>query len=162
MVWRGSADYKDRLFGALVYLFAVYDAVVLGGALPAYIPAVAPLFNLLNLLLLPISFVYGIFNAILPLGLGSLVVFFILWLAVVQNAKISYFIRFNTLQSILIGILIALVQIILQTLSGLDLIGGAGFFVAIAACFYCIGQCILGRYPEIPSISEAVYSQLPR
>jgi hypothetical protein len=158
MVWRGSTDYKDRLFGALVYLFAVYDAVALGSALQGYIPALAPLFNWLNLLLLPISLVYGAF----PLGLGSLIVFFILYLAVVRNEKITYFIRFNALQSILIGFLIVLVQIILQTLSGLSLIGGAGFFVAIAACFYCIGQCILGRYPEIPSISEVVYTQLPR
>jgi hypothetical protein len=162
MVWRGSADYKDRLFGALVYLFAVWDAMMLGAALPAQIPALIPIFNLLNLLLLPISFVYSLFNAILRLGLGSLVVFFILYLAVVRNEKITYFIRFNTLQSILIGILIALVAIILQTLNGLGLVGSAGFFIAIAACFYCIVQCILGRYPEIPSISEVVYTQMPR
>jgi hypothetical protein len=162
MVWRGSADYKDRLFGAAVYLFTVYDAMALGATLPVQIPALAPLFELLNLLLLPISFVYGIFNTIIPLGLGSLVVFFILWLAVVSNEKIAYFIRFNTLQSILIGFLVVLVQIILQALSGLSIIGSVGFIVAIAVCFYCIVQSILGRYPEIPSISEVVYTQLPK
>ncbi|BAZ46697.1 hypothetical protein NIES4102_37370 [Chondrocystis sp. NIES-4102] len=161
MVWRGSTDYKDRFFGAAVYLFALYDALGLGVALPAQIPALIPLFNLLQLLLLPNSLIYGLFSGF-PLGLGGLIIFFTLYLAVVQNHKIAYFIRFNTLQSILIGILIALVQIVLQTLSGLSLIGSVLFFVAIGACFYCIVQSILGRYPEIPSISQVVYTQLPR
>ena len=85
----GSADVKDRFFGAAVYLFAIYDALALGTGLMLQVPALAPIFNFLQLLLLPISLLYGVFDAIIPLGLGSLVVFFVLFLAVVQNEKIS-------------------------------------------------------------------------
>ncbi|MDJ0568431.1 MAG: hypothetical protein QNJ53_05235 [Pleurocapsa sp. MO_192.B19] len=162
MVWRGSADYKDRFFGAVVYLFAIYDAMALGTSLLVQIPALSPLFQLLQVLLTPIQIIYGIFNTAIPLGFGSLVVFFILFLAVVRNEKIAYFIRFNTLQSILIGIAISLIQIVFGALGGLALIGGAVFLVTTAVCFYCIVQCILGSYPEIPSISDIVYTQLPR
>ena len=165
MVWRGSTDYKDRFFGAIVYLFALYDAIGLGVDLLA-IPALFPLFNLLRIILLPVEIIYGIFNTAIPLGFGSLVVFFILFLAVVRNEKIAYFIRFNTMQSILIGIAVSLIQIILQVLGGLSLIGSvigsAVFMVATVACFYCMVQCILGRYPELPSISDVVYTQMPR
>lgn len=162
MVWRGSADYKDRFFGAVVYLFAIYDAMALGTSLLVQIPALSPLFQLLQVLLTPIQIIYGIFNTAIPLGFGSLVVFFILFLAVVRNEKIAYFIRFNTLQSILIGIAISLIQIVFGALGGLALIGGAVFLVTTAICLYCMVQCILGSYPEIPSISDIVYTQLPR
>ncbi|MBE9047445.1 hypothetical protein IQ255_24100 [Pleurocapsales cyanobacterium LEGE 10410] len=162
MAWRGSTDVKDRFFGAAVYLFAIYDAMALGAGLLAQIPALLPLFELLQVLLIPISLIYGIFNTAIPFGFGSLVVFFILFLAVVRNERIAYFIRFNTFQSILFGIALSLIQIIFGTLGALVLIGGAVFIVATAACFYCIVQCIMGRYPEIPSISDIVYAQLPR
>lgn len=161
MVWRGSTDFKDRFFGAAVYLLAIYDAMALGVGL-LQIPALQPLFELLQLLLLPVSLIYGVFNTVIPFGFGSLVVFFILFLAVVRNEKIAYFIRFNTLQSILFGIAISLIQIVFGTLGALALIGSAVFVVATAASIFCMVQCILGRYPEIPSISDVVYSQLPR
>jgi uncharacterized membrane protein len=154
----GSVDIKDRFFGAAVYLFAIYDAMNIGMGLIVQIPVLAPIFNFLQLLLLPISLVYGAF----PFGLGSLVVFFILFLAVVQNQKISYFIRFNTLQSILFGIAISLVAIIFRTLGGLDIIGGLVFIIATGLSLFCMAECAVGRYPEVPTVSAAAYSQLPR
>ncbi|MEY2833588.1 MAG: hypothetical protein RLZZ574_2847 [Cyanobacteriota bacterium] len=158
----GSADVKDRFFAAAVYLFAIYDAMALGTGLTVQFPAAAPIFNFLQLLLLPISLVYGIFDKIIPFGFGSLIVFFVLFLAVVQNEKISYFIRFNTLQSLLFSIAIFLFSIVFQTLGGLGLVGGFIFIIATAASLFCMAECAFGRYPEIPTISAAVYSQLPR
>ncbi|MGL5836069.1 MAG: Tic20 family protein [Waterburya sp.] len=158
----GSADVKDRFFGAAVYLFAIYDAMALGTVLMVQIPALAPIFSFLQLILFPIAFLYGIFNAIIPLGLGSLVVFFVLFLAVVQNEKISYFIRFNTLQSILFGIAISLFAIIFDALKALAILGGPVFIIAAGASLFCMAECALGRYPEIPTVSAAAHSQLPR
>ncbi len=162
MAWRGSTDFKDRFFGAVVYLFAVYDVMALGIGLFTQIPALLPLFQLLQILLTPIQIIYGIFNTAIPLGLGSLIVFFILFLAVVRNERIGYFIRFNTMQSILIGIAISLIQIIFGTLGGLGLIGSLVFVVVVGVCFYCIAQCFMGRYPEIPSFSDIVYMYVQR
>jgi uncharacterized membrane protein len=154
----GSADVKDRVFGAAVYLFAIYDAMTLGNGLMVQFPALAPIFRFLQLLLLPIAQLYSI----IPGGFGSLIIFFILFLAVVQNEKISYFIRFNTLQSILISIAIFLVSIVFQTLGGLGLVGGLIFIIATGVSLFCMAECALGRYPEIPTVSAAAYSQLPR
>jgi len=155
---RGNAiDYSDRFFGAIVYLLALSDAVsLLGGLLT--IPALRPLFSVLAILLTPIA----IINRIIPFGFGSLVLFFVLLLAVVQNPKISYFIRFNTMQSILIGIALSLVGIIIQTIPGLGLISSIISILAIGICLYCIVQCILGRRPDIPSFSQFVYNYVPR
>ena len=157
----GSADVKERFFGAAVYLFAIYDAMQLGTSLLVQVPALLPLFQLLGVLVTPISLVYGIFNTAIPI-FGSLLVFFILFLAVVRNERIPYFIRFNTLQSILFGIAISLISIVFGSLGALSLIGSLVFIVATGASIFCMVQCALGRYPEIPSISAAVYSQLPR
>ena len=158
----GAADVKERFFGAAVYLFAIHDALALGSSLVVQIPALAPIFNLLQILVFPVSLIYGVFNSIIPLGFGSLIVFFVLFIAVVRNEKIPYFIRFNTLQSILFGIAISLITIIFQTVGGLGLIGGVVFVIATGASLYCIAECAMGRYPEIPTVSAAAYSQLPR
>jgi uncharacterized membrane protein len=134
----------------------------IGMSLMVQIPALAPIFNFLQLLLLPIALIYGIFATVIPFGLGSLVVFFILFLAVVQNEKISYFIRFNTLQSILFGIAISLVSIVFGTLGGIGIIGGLVFIIATGVSLFCMAECAVGRYPEVPTVSAAAYSQLPR
>jgi uncharacterized membrane protein len=87
---------------------------------------------------------------------------------VVRNDRINHFIRFNTIQTILIGILASLLglamqyliipafgsSLITQTLSNTIFIGGVG------ACIYSMVQSALGKYAEIPTISEAAYSQV--
>ncbi|MCC0179102.1 hypothetical protein I4641_19215 [Waterburya agarophytonicola K14] len=150
------ADNKDRFFGAIVYLLALADVVALGLGLATIIPALSPVFDFLSILLIPVMIIYGI----IPGGFGGIVIFFILILAVVQNQKISYFIRFNTMQSILIGIAISLIQIVFGTLGGLNIIGMVVFLVVMPACIYCMVQCALGKYPEIPSFSKFVYEQV--
>ena len=158
----GTADVKERFFGAAVYLFAIFDAILIGQALPRQIPPLEPLFELLLLLVSPITYLYSVFNSIIPFGFGSFIVFLILFIAVVRNERVPYFIRFNTLQSILFGIAVALISIVFQTLGGLALIGGLVFIVVTGASLYCIAECAMGRYPEIPTVSAAAYSQLPR
>lgn len=155
---RGSSiDYSDRFFGTIVYLLALSDSVFLLGDL-ARITAIRPLLSILFILLTPVT----IINRLIPFGFGSLVLFFVLLLAVVQNPRISYFIRFNTMQSILIGIALSLVGIIIQTIPGLGLIGSAISLFAIGICLFCMVQCILGRRPDIPSFSQFVYNYVPR
>ena len=163
---RGLTDYKDRFFGAIVYLFALKDAVGLGAilllALPSLSPILSPFMNVLNILLIPVNLIYAVIGTAIPGGFGSLVVFFVLIIAVVQNEKISYFIRFNTMQSILIGIALSLILIVSNSLGVLSLIGGLVFLIAAPICLYCIVQCALGNYPEIPNFSRFVYEQVRR
>ena len=159
MAWRGSTDIKDRIFGALVYLIPLYSALPFGRDLFAQFP----ILSLIQIPLVPIAFVY---NAI---PFGSLVVFFVLFLAVVRNDRIAHFIRFNTMQAILVDIALSLLSIlffsiiepgVLPSLISITLFNVI-FTAVLAVCIYSIVQCASGRYPEIPAISEAVYTQVP-
>ena len=45
MTWRGSTDFKDRLFGSLVYIVPLITAIPFGGFFFAQFPSIC--FNLL-------------------------------------------------------------------------------------------------------------------
>jgi uncharacterized membrane protein len=88
-------------------------------------------------------------------------------LAVVRNPRISHFIRFNTMQAILIDILVYLLGLLLGFVArglGANLVVETLFNVvflgAFAACVYSIIQSVIGKYADIPTISEAAYSQV--
>ena len=158
MVWRGSTDIKDRIFAALVYLIPLYSAMPFGGDLFRQFPVL----GLIRIPLLPLGLIYGL------IPFGSLVVFFALFLAVVRNERISHFIRFNTMQAILVDIILSLLgilffKIISGVLPSLILVTllNVIFTAVLAVCVYSIVQSALGRYAEIPGISEAVYTQVP-
>jgi uncharacterized membrane protein (DUF441 family) len=73
------------------------------------------------------------------------------------------------MQTILIGILLSLIALVTRTvlepvIQGgllLETIYNVAFLGGLGACIYCMIQSALGRYAEIPTISQAAYSQLP-
>ena len=167
MTWRSTTETSDKILGSLPYLLPLFDAVIVGGALMKLIsnfPVLAPLGDVLLLLIAPVMFAYSL----VPFGLGSIAVFFALFFLVVRNPNISHFIRFNALQAILIGFIISIGSILLSLVAvpGLGLITDTLYnvllFGGVAAVGYSIFQCLMGRYPEIPTISEAVNIQIGR
>ncbi|MGJ5673622.1 MAG: Tic20 family protein [Nostochopsis sp.] len=159
MTWRGSTTVKDRIFACLPYLLPIVEVFVYGQFFLKQFPPVEVLF----LPLLPLlQIYYGVRYA-------GLIIFFALFIFVVRNEKISHFIRFNTMQAILLDIVIFLFGI-LTDIVGLLPSGGFAiqtlyttiFLGIVAASVYSIIQSLLGRYAEIPAISNAVYMQLPR
>jgi hypothetical protein len=158
MVWRGSTDFKDRIFAALVYLLPLYYVLPFGSSLFAQFP----LLELIKIPLIPVGIIYN------SIPFAGLIIFFVLFLAVVRNERISHFIRFNTMQAILLDIILFLfgflIQILGQALGAgflLETLSNVLFLGTLAACFYGIIQSCLGKYAEIPTISDAVYSQVP-
>ena len=159
MSWRGLPDTKDRIFASLVYLFAIYDVLPFGAFLLREFP---PLQEAIYLLVSPVHFIYSL------VPFGAFIVFLLLFFAVVRNEGISHFIRFNTMQTILMGILLYLLELVafsflfpglgngllVQTLCNTIFLGG------LAACFYSMFQSALGQYGEIPTISDAARSQV--
>ncbi|MBR8831531.1 MAG: hypothetical protein N5P05_003171 [Chroococcopsis gigantea SAG 12.99] len=159
MTWRGSTDLKDRIFGALVYLLPLLSAFPFGKFLYAQFPAVGAV---LALILSPIAFIYGSLGSF-----GSLIIFFVLFFAVVRNSRVPNFIRFNTMQALLIDILLYLLGLVIGLLGQglgtnliLETLFNVVFLGALACCFYSIFQSVLGKYAEIPTISDAAYSQV--
>lgn len=157
MVWRGSTDVKDRIFGALVYILPLIVVFPFSFSLLKLFPQL----SFIYLPLRPLMEVYYGFP------FAGFIIFLLLFMAVVRNDRISHFIRFNTMQSILLDILIVLCSLIINILFaplGAQLltqtISNAIFLGTLVACFYGIIQSALGKYAEIPTISEAAYSQV--
>jgi len=156
MTWRNTTDWKDKIFAALVYLFPFYSALQFGSFLFNQFP-------FLKLLLIPL---YPLI-LINQIPFGGFILFIILYSAVVRNSRISHFIRFNAMQSILIEILLILVQLVTNILLGglggllTETIYNTVFLGASIACIYGMVRSATGKYPEIPLISEAASGQVP-
>jgi len=153
-----TADNKDRFFGALLYLIPLIDGLMFGQFLLQQFP-------ILQIIYLPIAPLVQFYY---QFPFASFIIFIVLFMAVVRNSNISHFIRFNAMQAILIGILLSLfgliVAYVFQPLFGgglvLETLYNFAFLGALACSFFGIFQSIFGRYPEIPTISDAAYSQV--
>jgi hypothetical protein len=159
MTWRGTPTVKDRIFASLPYLLPLIVGLLQFGQFLLQFQVV----QLFFLPLLPVIVLYQKLGS-----LGELIIFFVLFLAVVRNEKIAHFIRFNTMQALLLDILLVLCSLVLQFLLpalGTSLITktllNIIFLGTVAACGYSIVQSLLGRYAEIPTLSEAVHAQVP-
>jgi uncharacterized membrane protein len=101
---------------------------------------------------------------------GGFLLFFLLYLGVVANPRISRFIRFNALQSILIGILLSLFGLIfsyillpmLPIAVVIQLLMNGIFLGTMAVSIYGILFSALGKYAEIPQLSDAAHMQIDR
>ncbi len=98
---------------------------------------------------------------------GCLLLFLGIFLGLVRNSKVSYFLRFNALQSLLINIGIIIVSfifeiifssfsntLIIRTLSSTLLIS------LFSVILYCVWSCTQGNEPNLPGISQATKMQL--
>ncbi len=158
MVWRSFTTPRDRICAALVYLIPLYDGITYGHFLFAQFPFLA----YLKYLLIPLAIVYSL----IPFGLGSFLVFIALFVGVVRNEKIPHFIRFNTMQAILISILLALISLIYDVILAsliegflAEVLFNTIFLGVLAMVGYSVVQSARGRYAEMPLISEASYLQ---
>ena len=147
----------QRLLGVLIYMLPWSDTIPFGRSLFVQFP----LLELLALPALPLI--------ILEQGIpfGSLLIFFLLFLAVVRNPKVPYFLRFNTLQALLIDIAVVLTtygfQIIIQPFGGgliVRTLSSTLLVAVLAIIIFALIECIQGKEPDLPGISEAVRMQL--
>ncbi len=156
MTWRGSTTVPDRIFASLPYLLPLVDGLMFGKFLFQQFPV-------LQLLLIPLAPLMQIYS----LPFASLIIFFALYLGVVRNENISHFIRFNAMQAILLDIVLMLCGLVLpifakgfQVAFIAETLYNMVFLGAFAAFVYAVVQSMLGRYAEIPPLSDAVYMQV--
>ncbi len=156
MTWRGSTTVPDRIFASLPYLLPLVDGLMFGKFLFQQFPV-------LQLLLIPLAPLMQIYS----LPFASLIIFFALYLGVVRNENISHFIRFNAMQAILLDIVLMLCGLVLpifakafQVAFIAETLYNMVFLGAFAAFVYAVVQSALGRYAEIPPLSDAVYMQV--
>jgi len=157
MTWRGSSTPSDRVFACLVYLLPLLDVLRFSDAFFSQFPA-------LKVVLFPIAPLRQIYS----LPFASFIVFLAVFLLVVRNESIAHFIRFNAMQAILISIVVFLCQLLIDSLLTpvlggsliLETLNNVVFLGVIAAVVYSVIQSAMGRYAEIPTISDAVYMQV--
>jgi hypothetical protein len=157
MSWRGSTTTSDRIFACLFYLLPVLDGFIFGESLVKEFFGISLMQIMLSLPLVQIYFAPFV----------SFIVFFAIYLLVVRNESIGHFIRFNAMQAILIGIVLSLFSLVWSLFA--SVLGGTFIEQTLFSCIflgmtvavtYSVVQSILGRYAEIPTISDAVYMQV--
>jgi hypothetical protein len=158
---------RDRLYASLPYILPMSAVVFFGADLfQQFLP--------LKYIFLPFIWLYGnvlMFQVVPLLGLnGEFVILIGLYLLLIRDSRINHFVRFNTMQALLLEIVIFLMQLIIRLFaeilgytSSLGLIfavlPNTVFLGIVAACIYAVARNIAGKYSEIPAISEAALMQ---
>ena len=153
----------QRLVAPLMYLLPWSDAIPLGFGpdglflqYPVLRPLVLPALPLMQL------------ERSIPFGLGGLLLFIVLFYAVVRNPNVPYFLRFNALQALLTDIALIVLSIgfrlLLQPIAAGSLLLGtlssAVVVAVVAILLFSLVECLRGREPDLPGISQAVRMQL--
>jgi len=146
-----------RILGVLLYMIPWSDSLVFGNHL--YIKY--PFTQIIQIPAIPIILIER------SIPFGSLLLFLAIFLGIVRNNQVSYFLRFNALQSLLINIGIIIVSfiyeiifstflnsLIIRTFSTTLLISLFSMIV------YCAWSCTQGNEPDLPGISKATKMQL--
>lgn len=155
------------LYASLPYILPMSAVVIFGaGILQQFLP--------LQYIFFPFFWLYRnvlMFPVVPLLGLnGEFVILIGLYLLIIRDSRINHFVRFNTMQAILLEIVIFLTQLsislLAQIIGGVSsvalmlvVLGNTVFLGIVAACIYAIAQNIAGKYSEIPGISEAAAMQ---
>lgn len=157
MSWRGSTTVSDRIFASLPYLLPLIDGLDFGRFLFDQFPAL----QLVFMPLLPLIQIYS------GIPFAGFIIFLALYLGVVRNENISHFIRFNTMQAILLDIILILCGLVVPILASglpvgfvLETLYNMIFLGILAAFIYSVAQSLMGRYAEIPTLSDAVHMQV--
>ncbi len=158
MSWRGSITIQDRIFSSLPYLLPLTSSIGFSSAVLQEIPTLG---TVLAPLLLPVLWLYR------TLPFASLIIFFGLFLLVVRNEKVPHMIRFNTMQALLVDILMVVFGLVLPILGRVDssnlvvvALSSTVFIGVLAIVIFSIVQSLRGLYAEIPTLSEAAYMQV--
>ena len=146
-----------RILGVLLYMIPWSDSLIFGNHLFIKYPFT----QIIQVPAIPIILIER------SIPFGSLLLFLAIFLGLVRNSKVSYFLRFNALQSLLINIGIIIVNfvfeiifspflnsLIIRTFSSTLLIS------LFSVIIYCVWSCTQGNEPNLSGISQATKMQL--
>ena len=147
----------QRLLALLPYLLPWSDGRPFGRSLTSLVP----MLQWLSLPALPLVLVEQ------AIPFGGFILFLVLFLGVVRNPRVPYFIRFNALQAILLDIILIVLSLafnlLLAPLGGnfaVRTLANTIFLGMLVLVLFGIIQCLRGKEADIPSLSEAVRMQL--
>ena len=146
-----------RILGVLLYMIPWTDSLIFGNHL--FIKY--PFLQIIQVPAIPVILLER------SIPFGSLLLFLGIFLGLVRNTKVSYFLRFNALQSLLINIGIIIVSFIFEIIFSpfLNLlivrtISSTLLISLFSVIVYCVWSCTKGIEPDLPGISQATKMQL--
>jgi hypothetical protein len=153
----------QRLLAVLAYSLPWSDALGFGKPLMGQFP----LMGALALPAVPMLTFEQLFS-VGGFGLGGLLLFLLLYAAVVRNPQVPYVVRFNVLLALLIDILLVVLQLAMQILLRdtfgnnllLRTLDNTIFLGTVLLLSFAIVECLRGKEPDVPTLSEAVRMQL--
>lgn len=153
-----SVDGPDRLISAITYFYPFFDGIQYGKYV---ITQFAPIQTLIQPLV-PAIRVFKIFP------LNGLLVFFTLYFIVVRNSNFSRYVRFNTMQAIVLDVLLIFPDLLERSFNprdgfGLDLMmsfDSTVFLFLLVCLVYGSSSCLLGQLPRLPIVAEAADRQV--
>ena len=172
MNWLSKITPGDRVFSVLVYCFALLDIIALsflagGNALLFQVPFLSPILPaILGVILIYKYPVINLLGGTLVIDL-SFIIFILLFALVVRNPRWTRFLRYNTMQTIMIGIVSSLCYLTLDTF--LAPIGGFPLAILVntiviflfGIAVYSMVHAAQRKYANVSIISDAVRAQVP-
>ena len=146
-----------KILGVLLYMIPWADCLTFGNHL--YVKY--PFTQIIQIPAIPIILIER------SIPFGNLLLFLAIFIGLVRNTKISYFLRFNALQSLLINIGIIIVNFIFEIIFSpflnsliIRTFSSTLLFSLFAVIVYCVWSCTQGNEPDLPIISDATKMQL--
>jgi uncharacterized membrane protein len=159
---RSDVAVADRIFASLAYLLPIMDVARF---LSSGIAEILPIFNVIYSFMAPVLKIY------LGSGVGSFGIFLLLYFLVIRNQSVARFVRFNVLQAIMLGILISLSSLALSYVL-IPVLGADSALISVllkviflgtwALCIFSMVSSAIGRYPEVPQLSENTHFMIDR
>lgn len=151
-------DVADRVVAASGYLLPFLDGVQYGRYFFTQFPATQVAFQPLY----PLLRIYS------STPFASIAVFFSLYFLVVRNPRFSRYVRFNTMQAVVLDVLLILPNLfegLFHPQSGVGLefliVFYNSVFLYLVACFLVgSGSCLLGKTPRLPLVADAADAQV--
>jgi hypothetical protein len=152
-----AIPFWQRLLALLPYLLPWSDALPFGRSLYSLFPVL----QWLSLPALPVA----VLQQAVPFG--GFILFLVLFLAVVRNPQVPGYIRFNTLQAILLDIVLVVLSLafnlVLAPLGdniAVRTLANAVYLGVLLLVLFSLLQCLRGKEADIPALSDAVRMQL--
>ncbi|WCJ33091.1 hypothetical protein M5689_014474 [Euphorbia peplus] len=153
-----SADAGDRIISAVCYFYPFFDGIQYGKFVLTQFPA-------LQTLIQPLVPAIRVFKSF---PLNGFLVFLTLYLVVVRNPNFSRYVRFNTMQAIVLDVLLIFPDLFERTFNphegiGLDLVmslDSTVFLYLLVCLIYGSSSCLLGQLPRLPIVADAADRQV--
>jgi len=146
-------DPSDRLISAITYFYPFFDGIQYG-------KYVINQFTPLQTLIQPLVPSIRAFNSI---PFNGFLVFITLYFVVVRNPNFSRYVRFNTMQAIVLDTLLIIPDLVVRGFNprdgiGLDLLmslDSTVFLYLLVCLIYGSSSCLFGQVPRLPIVAEA-------